>query len=72
MSAEISDLSPTLGTGNTRINEINATIKSFENLETTSGKDGEKQTARIGSEEYNLFPVQSRVHEPVGGSFWRR
>ena len=44
----------------------------YGQIETTSGKDGEKQTARIGSQEYNLFPVQPRVHESLGGSFWRR
>lgn len=45
---------------------------AYGQIETTLGRDGEKQTARTGSEEYNLFPVQSRVHEPIGGSFWRR
>lgn len=62
MSAEISDLSPTLGTGNTRINEINATIKSFENLETLTGKDFERIRDRIlnlGVSDYEMKRAQT-------------
>lgn len=44
----------------------------YGQIEVTSGRDGKKQTIGIGSQEYNLFPVQPRVHESLGGSFWRR
>ena len=61
MSGEISNLSPTLGTGNSRINEINSTIKSFGKLETASGLAFERLRDRIlnlGVSDYEMKKAQ--------------